>query len=131
VQVDLSLSAYSNAAAHHTARKKQQAKQEKTLAAHAEAFKAAQKKAAAQLANLRNAGPAATVRACVGWGPHHLAVLPVCGVCVCVCVCVWGGGGDRAARSAIRLHVTDAASAVPRWPCWRPCRAGGAQARVV
>jgi hypothetical protein len=37
-------------------------KQEKTLAAHAEALKAAEKKAAAQLANLRTSGPAATVR---------------------------------------------------------------------
>jgi hypothetical protein len=42
-------------------RKKQQVKQEKTLAAHAEALKAAEKKAAAQLANLRTSGPAATV----------------------------------------------------------------------
>lgn len=45
-----------------SARKKQQVKQEKTLAAHAEALKAAEKKAAAQLANLRTSGPAATVR---------------------------------------------------------------------
>lgn len=44
-----------------TARKKQQVKQEKTLVAHAEALKAAEKKAAAQLANLRTSGKAATV----------------------------------------------------------------------
>lgn len=43
------------------ARKKQQVKQEKTLVAHAEALKAAEKKAAAQLANLRTSGKAATV----------------------------------------------------------------------
>lgn len=61
VQVELGLSAYSNAAAHHSARKKKQVKQEKTLAAHAEAFKAAEKKAEKQLANLRTSGPAATV----------------------------------------------------------------------
>jgi hypothetical protein len=61
VQVELGLSAYSNAAAHHAARKKQQVKQEKTLAAHAEALKAAEKKAEKQLSNLRTSGPAATV----------------------------------------------------------------------
>eukprot|EP00879_Flechtneria_rotunda_P009714 GHRR01010163.1.p1 GENE.GHRR01010163.1~~GHRR01010163.1.p1 ORF type:complete len:564 (+),score=252.88 GHRR01010163.1:1740-3431(+) len=61
VQVDLSLTAYANAAAHHAARKKQAAKQEKTLAAHAEALKAAEKKAAAQLANLRNNATTAQV----------------------------------------------------------------------
>jgi hypothetical protein len=50
-------------------RKKQQVKQEKTLAAHAEALQAAEKKAAAQLANLRTSGPATTVRE---WWPLRL-----------------------------------------------------------
>lgn len=61
VQVDLGLTAYSNAAAHHAARKKQLSKQEKTLAAHAEALKAAEKKAEKQLANLRNQATTAQV----------------------------------------------------------------------
>lgn len=62
MQVDLSLSAYSNAAEHHAARKKQLAKQEKTLAAHTAALKAAEQKAVAQLANLRNSATTAQVR---------------------------------------------------------------------
>ena len=61
VQVDLGLTAYSNAAAHHASRKKQLSKQEKTLAAHAEALKAAEKKAEKQLANLRNSATTAQV----------------------------------------------------------------------
>lgn len=56
--------------ARSPARKKQQVKQEKTLAAHAEALQAAEKKAAAQLANLRTSGPAATVSVCVFPGPQ-------------------------------------------------------------
>ncbi len=56
VPVDLSLSAYSNARLHHDSRKKQETKAAKTLAAHEEALKAAEKKAAAQLTALRNAG---------------------------------------------------------------------------
>ena len=54
-------------------RKKQQVKQEKTLAAHAEALQAAEKKAAAQLANLRTSGPATTVCQHV----NHAGNLPV------------------------------------------------------
>jgi predicted ribosome quality control (RQC) complex YloA/Tae2 family protein len=50
VPVDLSLSAYANARAHHEARKRQLAKRDKTLEANAAALKAAAKKAAAQLA---------------------------------------------------------------------------------
>lgn len=48
-QVDLGLSAYSNAAAHHDLRKRQAVKQAKTLAANEAALKAAEKKTAAQL----------------------------------------------------------------------------------
>lgn len=62
VPVDLSLSAYANARAHHEARKKQLAKRDKTLAANEAALKAAEKKAAAQLANLRSAASTAQVR---------------------------------------------------------------------
>jgi hypothetical protein len=62
VAVELSLSAYGNAAAHHATRKKQVEKRGKTEAAHAEALKVAQKKAAAQLSNLRNNATTAQVR---------------------------------------------------------------------
>jgi hypothetical protein len=65
VQVDLALSAYSNAAVHHTTRKKQLVKQEKTLTAHAEALRAAEKKAAATLTTLRNS--AAVPQVCCTW----------------------------------------------------------------
>jgi hypothetical protein len=59
--LDLALSAYANAAHHHGARKRQTAKQAKTLAANEAALVAAEKKAAAQLANLRNNATVAQV----------------------------------------------------------------------
>eukprot|EP00877_Chromochloris_zofingiensis_P000091 jgi/Chrzof1/10082/Cz04g26130.t1 len=61
VPVDLGLSAYSNARVHHELRKKQLAKQAKTIAANEAALKAAEKKAALQLANLRNNATTAQV----------------------------------------------------------------------
>ena len=64
VPVDLSVSAYSNARLHHEQRKKQSAKQAKTLAANEVALKAAEKKAEQHLANLRNNATVAQV----GWG---------------------------------------------------------------
>ena len=52
-QVDLSFSAHSNARLHYDARKKHVAKQAKTLAANEAALKAAEKKAAQQLLQVR------------------------------------------------------------------------------
>jgi hypothetical protein len=103
VQVDLAMSAYSNAAAHHAARKRQMAKQEKTLAAHAEALKAAEKKAAAQLANLRNSATTAQVSAWVFVKPQ----VPPC-ICVCHSV-VWakqGASSDLCSASLRTLKTT-------------------------
>lgn len=75
-------------------------KQEKTLAAHAEALQAAEKKAAAQLASLRTSGPAATVRERVPAG---------LGVCV-----------DKGVlnRSWLRRQPSDKTMGVTRWWWW-------------
>ncbi|GAX80591.1 hypothetical protein CEUSTIGMA_g8028.t1 [Chlamydomonas eustigma] len=61
VQVDLSLSAYSNVSVHYDSRKKHVVKQVKTLAANEAALKAAEKKAQQQLQQVRNqpSGPVA------------------------------------------------------------------------
>ncbi|KIY94935.1 hypothetical protein MNEG_13027 [Monoraphidium neglectum] len=67
VPVDLSLSAYANARQHHESRKRQLQKRDKTLAANEAAFKAAEKKAAAQLANLRNNASTAQVVRKAAW----------------------------------------------------------------
>jgi hypothetical protein len=52
---------------HHESRKRQLQKRDKTLAANEAAFKAAEKKAAAQLANLRNNASTAQVRRAGLW----------------------------------------------------------------
>ena len=53
VTVDLSLTAHSNATQHYLTRKKHVVKQQKTLAANEQALKAAEKKAQAQLLQVR------------------------------------------------------------------------------
>jgi hypothetical protein len=109
VQVDLAMSAYSNAAAHHGTRKRQMAKQEKTLAAHAEALKAAEKKAAVQLANLRNSATTAQASAC---GVFLKAQVSAC-MCICHRVCLNGLRGLVYAASLLYLFQQSMSSQCP------------------
>ncbi|KAL4425918.1 hypothetical protein ABPG75_009934 [Micractinium tetrahymenae] len=60
VEVDLGLSAHANARAYYDSRRKHQTKQQKTLDANQKALKAAEKKAQAQLKQVRSAAPVIT-----------------------------------------------------------------------
>ncbi|KAL4420985.1 hypothetical protein ABPG77_001304 [Micractinium sp. CCAP 211/92] len=60
VEVDLGLSAHANARAYYDSRRKHQVKQQKTLDANQKALKAAEKKAQAQLKQVRNVAPVIT-----------------------------------------------------------------------
>lgn len=52
MEVDIALSAHANARRWYEQKKKQESKQEKTLTAHAKAFKAAEKKTRLQLSQV-------------------------------------------------------------------------------
>ncbi|KAI7842328.1 hypothetical protein COHA_003968 [Chlorella ohadii] len=60
VEIDLSLSAHANARQYYDSRKKHQVKQQRTLDANQKALKAAEKKAQAQLKQVRSAAPVIT-----------------------------------------------------------------------
>ncbi|GFH24700.1 NFACT-R_1 domain-containing protein [Haematococcus lacustris] len=68
VTVDLSLSAFANAALHHQTRKKHDVKQAKTLAANEAALKAAERKVETALQQASWAGDGKLGRECqAGW----------------------------------------------------------------
>lgn len=52
MEIDIALSAHANARRWYEQKKKQESKQEKTLTAHAKAFKAAEKKTRQQLSQV-------------------------------------------------------------------------------